>query len=153
MKFKLCHLRDEASNIWILESDELALGVSSDSGWTLRLRGENFPLRQAKDMVFLLPVLEMKRQLLHAHLRRVVEHSPDMASCLRDFPEALLLSCAFEMSVSDYWPLRAVEWLESAPHLVASLEGPLSALHSQLWATQMLKQKIRSILKKHRLGQ
>lgn len=63
------------------------------------------------------------------------------------FPEALLLQCAFEEAVSDYWPIKGIEWLDSCPSLADRFADMLRDLQKRPWATQTLKQKIRSMLK------
>ncbi len=138
------------SGIWIMTVGRTKLGLSPQSEWSLRLRGETHVIALPQDMIFILPLLEIGRHSIYAHLHAISDEIPDIAPQMAMFPELLLLRCAFETSVSDYWPLKGLEWLDNSPDLVGQLEGALANLQTRSWATQILKQKITSTIKKWR---
>ena len=74
-------------------------------------------------------------------------------NAVETFPETMLLKCAFEHSVSDYWPMAGLKWLESSPlQLSNSLKDTLAELQKRSWATQPLKQKNKFVLKRHQVS-
>ncbi|WP_156876276.1 hypothetical protein [Rhodoferax antarcticus] len=151
MTVQLCAPQAHASGIWIVNVGRTKLGLSLQSGWSLQLRGETRVIATPNDMIFVLPLLEMGRQSIYAHLQVISKEVPDIGLRVMAFPETLLLRCAFETSVSDYWPLKGIEWLDASPNLVSQLGGVLRDLQKRSWATQILKQKIKSTLKKSQM--
>lgn len=151
MKVQLCVPQKDESGIWFVEIGQAKLGLSIQSEWALRLRDETRVIVEPQDMIFLLPLLEMGRQSIYSHLQVIANDTPDIAPRVMSFPETLLLRCAFETSVSDYWPLKGIEWLDSCPNLVSQLEDVLCDLQTRSWATQILKQKVKSTLKRRQI--
>lgn len=149
MPVQLCAPQTDESGIWIVEVGKTKLGLSPQSGWSLQLREETHAMVTPQDMIFVLPLLEIGRPSVYSHLQEVSNEMPDIGPRLMAFPETLLLRCAFETSVSDYWPLKGIEWLDSSPNLVAQLGGVLCDLQKRSWATQILKQKVKSTLEKY----
>lgn len=152
MKVQLCAPHTDESGIWILEIGQVKLGLSLQSGWSVRLRDETRAIVEPQDMTLLLPLLEMGRQSIYSHLQAISNEAPDIGPRVMAFPETLLLRCALETSVSEYWPLKGIEWLDSSPNLVGQLGDVLRDLQKRSWATQILKQKIKSALKKSQMA-
>lgn len=148
MKAKLIAPQTDKSGIWIVEMDGVRLGLSHHSGWVVQIRDETRAIVEPQDLMFVLPLLETGRQTMYSHLQAISQDAPDIGLRVLEFPEILLLRCAFETSVSDYWPLKGIEWLDSFPSLVGQLGDVLRDLQKRSWATQILKQKIKSTLKK-----
>ncbi|MBB4223936.1 hypothetical protein [Variovorax guangxiensis] len=147
MKVQLCIPQADETDTWIMEIGQIKFGPAPQSGWHIQLRGNMRAIENPNDMIPLLPILEMDRDLIYSHLESVSKNSPKISSRVMEFPETLLLQCAFETSVSDYWPLKGLKWLKSAPNLSRHFEEILSALQKRSWATQALKQEIKSIQK------
>lgn len=151
MTVQLCMPQTDESGIWIVEVGKTKLGLSPQSGWSLQLREETHAMATPQDMIFVLPLLEIGRPAMYSHLQAISSEMPDIGPQLMAFPETLLLRCAFETSVSDYWPLKGIEWLDSSPNLVGQLGDVLRDLQKRSWATQILKQKVKSTLKKSQI--
>lgn len=98
------------------------------------------------DTMPLLPLLEIGRAVFYDHMSRAVQVCPELADATRSFPEMLLLKFAFESSVSDYWPLKAMDWLDLNVALVSELRGTLRTLLLQSWATQRLRQRVDTVV-------
>jgi hypothetical protein len=147
MTVELCVPQTDESGIWIVRVGRAKLGLSPQFEWSLQLREETHAMATPEDMTFLLPLLEIGRSSMYSHLQAISNEMPDLGPQLMAFPETLLLRCAFETSVSDYWPLKGIEWLDSSPGLVDQLGDVLSDLQKRSWATPILKQKVKSTLK------
>lgn len=138
----------DKSGIWIVEKDGVRLGLSHESGWVLRIRDQTRSIIEPQDLMFVLPLLEAGRPTIYSHLHAIAQEHPDIGLRVLEFPEILLLRCAFETSVSDYWPLKAIEWLDSHPSMISKLRGELDDLLQHSWATQRLKHKVKLTLAK-----
>lgn len=149
MTVELCAPQTDESGIWIVKVGRTKLGLSPQAGWSLQLREETHSMATPQDMILVLPLLEIGRPSTYSHLQAISNETPDIGPQLMAFPEILLLRCTFETSVSDYWPLKGIEWLDSSPNLVGQLWDVLSDLQKRPWATQILKQKINSALKRY----
>lgn len=147
MTVQLCTPQKDASGIWIAKIGAMKLGLSPQSEWSLQLKEKTHALATPQDMVFALPLLEAGRPAIYLHLQAAAGEMPEIGVQLMAFPEALLLQCAFEEAVSDYWPIKGIEWLDSCPSLADRFADMLRDLQKRPWATQTLKQKIRSMLK------
>jgi hypothetical protein len=147
MKISFVSAQPSSGIVWLVEIGQVKLGISTDSDWKIALRGEVRLLSDPKDIAMLLPLLEVGRQKFYEQLAEVSKCQPDL-HVLTSFPETMLLKCALELSVSDYWPLKGLEWLESTPQLIDSFKETLSELQKRSWATQPLKHKIRFVLKR-----
>jgi hypothetical protein len=148
MKVQLCAPQVDESGIWIAKMDGMKIGLSLGSEWSLQLREETHAMVTSQDMIFVLPLLEIGRQSIYSHLQAISDEMPDIGPRIMEFPETLLLRCAFETSVSDYWPLKGLEWLDSSLNSIPQLADVLRDLQKRSWATQILKQKIKSTLKR-----
>lgn len=138
--------------IWFVEFENIKLGVSPDCGWLIDFKDDIKPIVNPKNMIFLLPLLEIGRQKIYDHLAELAKVRKDV-DVVGTFPESMLLKCAFEHSVSDYWPIEGLKWLELSPYqLTGSLKDTLTELQKRSWATQPLKQKIKFVLKRHQVS-
>ena len=136
--------------IWLIDIKGLWLGVSSDRRWLTNYKGDIETIVDSIDMIPLLPLLEIGRQKTFEQLSEISKDRRDV-DVVGTFPEAMLLKCTFEHSVSDYWPMQGLQWLESSPRsLISSLEDTLDELQKNRAATQPLRHKIKRILKNHR---
>jgi hypothetical protein len=149
MKINFLKPQANMSPIWIVELGQVKLGVASRSNWQIELQGDVAELSKPEDMTLLLPLLEENRNKIYEHLREVDIIRPDF-EVQSNFPEKMLLQCAFEFSVSDYWPLKALVWLDSVPELIDVFKVSLTDLQKRSWATQPMKHKIRLMLSNHK---
>ncbi len=138
--------RVEHQNTWLVNMGQIELGVGPRGEWCFRVGQRMQTISKPDDTMPLLPLLETGRAAFYAHVCRSVQDSPELAEAACSFPEALLLKFAFESSVSDYWPLKAMDWLDLNSDLVSELRGALRALLSQGWVTQRLRQRVNSVV-------
>lgn len=150
MNVKFINSMKEAGVIWLVELGQVRMGLCPNSGWKI-IRGEEIKtISEPNDIVMMLPLLEVGRQKIYEHLAEVGKIWKDV-DAVGTFPETMLLKCAFECSVSDYWPIEGLKWLETSPkQLKTSFEDDLVNLQKHSWATQSLKQKIKRILKRNK---
>jgi len=133
------------SILWLIAIGQIKLGIDATSGWCFQLGTRVIMLKTRDDMIPLLPLLEMGKTKFFAHLVNISEQYPKYAVFV--FPEELLLKCAFETSVSDYWPNKAIDWLESDSGVSEELRESLKLIMHQRWVGQRLKQRIARRLK------
>jgi hypothetical protein len=138
--------RVELQNTWLVNIGQIELGVGSRGQWCFRVGQRMETISKPDDTMPLLPLLETGRAAFYAHVSSSVQDRPELAEAARSFPEVLLLRFAFESSVSDYWPLKAMDWLDLNLDLVSELRGALRALLSQGWVTQRLRQRVNSVV-------
>ncbi|WP_080409828.1 hypothetical protein [Burkholderia ubonensis] len=137
----------DASVLWLASIGQVTLGVHLQKGWCLHLGAKTIFLSSPADMMPLLPLLEVGRVQFFDHLTRVGQWRSEYASAIPAFPEILLLRFAFESSVSEYWPSKAIDWLDGEPMLARELRESLRALLSQGWLPQRLRQRAQVVLK------
>lgn len=106
------------------------------------------PLSKPEDMMPLLPLLELNRRQFYEHLHRVAEDHAELLGGAQSFPETLLLRFAFESSVSDYWPMKAIEWLEDVHKIEPDVRESLRVMLSKTWVTQRLMQHVAVLIKR-----
>lgn len=138
--------RVEHQNIWLVSIGRIELGVGLRGEWCFRVGQRLVTISKPDDTMPLLPLLETGRTAFYDHVSRAVQVRPELAEAARSFPEVLLLEFAFESSVSDYWPLKAMDWLDLNSVLVSELRGTLRTLLSRGWATQRLRQRVDTVV-------
>lgn len=132
----------ESSAIWLANIGQVKLGVDFQNGWRLFAGGHTTGIVNPADTMPLLPLLETGRGRFYQHLQDVAQVQSSIASILLSFPEGLLVRFALESSVSDYWPLKALDWLDVQPTLYVEVSGSLTSLLDCAWATQRLRQRV-----------
>src|SRR5438445_6979561 len=111
--------RVELQNTWLVNIGQIELGVGPTGEWCFRVGQRMVTISKPDDTMPLLPLLETGRAVFYDHVSRGVQVRPELAEAVRSFPEVLLLKFAFESSVSDYWPLKAMDWLDLNSDLVS----------------------------------
>lgn len=140
MKVQSIFPSDSESILWLIAVGQVKLGIDATCGWCLQLGSRVVMLKTRDDMVPLLPLLEMGRAQFFAHIVNVMKQHPKYIVFV--FPEVFLLQCAFETSVSDYWPNKAIDWLDADSSILEELRESLLSLMHQRWVGQRLKQRI-----------
>jgi len=133
---------------WIFEKDERVIGVHKTLGWCTRLRSET-PIyfdTESKCMVLLI-LLEIEFAEFKTHLDTVCEAAPEYAASIQRFPLALLLRHAFHSSVSDYWPDKAIDWLDANPEVQPLLLAELEHLVTNKAMSQSLRHRARRMFR------
>ncbi|WP_206957403.1 hypothetical protein [Trinickia acidisoli] len=105
-------------------------------------------LSKQEDVMPLLPLLEMGRVQFYEYLHRLAQTRTELAEAPQSFPAILLLKFAFESSVSDYWPLKALDWLDAGATVDSEIGESLRTLLSRPWVTQRLRQRAERAVKR-----
>jgi hypothetical protein len=143
--------QEDEYGVWIFSNNGIKLGISSQCEWVIYLRNAVYFLKKPEDMIFLLPILEMGRVEFYTHVEYVLHNNLKLIASANFFPESLLLHCSFELSSSDYWPLKGLDWLEAMPNPFDNFEVVLCDLHNRTGSSQMLKQRILRFFKKSQI--
>jgi hypothetical protein len=138
----------ELPNVWLAGIGKVRLGVHLKDGWCIDIAGRTRALSEPEDVMPLLPLLEMSRAQFYEHVRHLAHTTPELAKATQSFPDVLLLRFAFESSVSDYWPHKALDWLDTDTALDPQIGDSLRALLGRPWATERLKQRAEQALKR-----
>lgn len=108
--------------------------------------GQTIVLSNTDDMMPLLPLLEVGRVQFYEHLHNVGQNCIEIAGIVQSFPDALLLKFAFESSVSNYWPMKAMDWLETSGKIAPDIRESLRAMLKKSWTTQRLRHRAEEML-------
>lgn len=137
----------EPPTAWLVSIGNIRLGVHLLDGWCIEVRGQARVLSRSDDMMHLLPLLEMGRVQFYEYLYRVAQGRSELKEIPSSFPAILLLRFALESSVSDYWPLKALDWIEAETTVDSKIREDLRTLLSKPWVSQRLKQRVERALK------
>lgn len=132
--------------VWLALIGQVRLGFHVQDGWCIDVGGHATVLSKADDMMPLLPLLEVGRVQFYEHLHNVGQNCIELAGIVQSFPVALLLKFSFESSVSDYWPMKAMDWLEVSGRIAPDICESLRAMLSKSWATQRLRHRAAAII-------
>ncbi|WP_081026152.1 hypothetical protein [Ralstonia solanacearum] len=132
--------------VWLTAIGQVRLGFHVQDGWCIDVGGHATVLSKADDMMPLLPLLEVGRVQFCEHLHNVGKNRIELAGIVQSFPDALLLKFAFESSVSDYWPMKAMDWLEASGKIAPDIRESLRAMLKKNWTTQRLRHRAEEII-------
>lgn len=134
--------------VWLATIGRVRLGIHLPDGWCIDVGGKIVVLSNADDMMPLLPLLEVGRVQFYEHLLNVGQNRIELAGIVQSFPDALLLKFAFESSVSDYWPMKAMDWLDVSGRIDPDICESMRAMLRKSWATQRLRHRAEAIIKR-----
>jgi len=137
---------------WLASIGNLRLGIRQRDEWCTDIRGKTTILSNPADMMPLLPLLEIGKTAFYEHLSHVEQTYADLSNASQSFPAVFLLRFAFESSVSDYWPLKAIDWLDADGTIEPTLRESLRDMLSKPWLTQHLKHRVERVTKRTRRG-
>lgn len=109
----------EGGAIWVVNVGRVHVGVDSAGTWFIDLNQNVHTVKLPRDTMPLLPILELDRDNFFDDLKRIANEFPDFENQVASFPENLLIELALDTSVSEYWPSKALNWIEGAPALVS----------------------------------
>ncbi|AST85176.1 MULTISPECIES: hypothetical protein [Ralstonia solanacearum species complex] len=132
---------------WLASIGQVRLGTNLHSEWCIGVGEWNTVLSKPEDMMPLLPLLEMDRLKFYGHLYKVAQDHAELAGIVQSFPEALLLRFSFESSVSDYWPMKAIDWIKATGKVTPDVRESLSAMLNKSWVPQRLRQRVEMLVK------
>lgn len=140
-------MNDVPPYCWLLESDVRKLGVHRESGWCAQFADRCVFFESEPSCVHLLPVLELDGNDFFALLSRSEILFPEYANSIRKFPKLLLIQHAFRHYSSDYWPGKAMTWLERDPGLQPLLVAELDEISGNKANSQQLRQRAKRMLR------
>ncbi|MCL9845573.1 hypothetical protein [Ralstonia solanacearum] len=138
--------------VWLAVIGQVRLVFHVQDGWCIEVGGHATVLSKADDTMPLLPLLEVDRVQFYEHLHNVGKNSIEFAGIVQSFPGVLLLKFALESSVSDYWPMKAMGWLEVSGRIAPDIRESLRVMLSKSWATQRLRHRVEAIIKRKAVG-
>ncbi|MBY4917618.1 hypothetical protein [Burkholderia dolosa] len=133
--------------IWVVSVGKVCVGVDSIGTWSIDLNGNVRAVKSPEDTMPLLPILELDRDNFVDGLKRIAREFPDFENQVASFPENLLIEFALDSSVSEYWPSKALNWIEGAPALISIFSPLMKSVIDRKWATQSIKQRIGRLIK------
>lgn len=151
MQLEFCDFQVNDLGVCVYQIGEAKLIFNNELNWLVSYKNETlsfFELNNPQPLYFLYPLFEADKALVYAHLNAVAQRYLFKKEISTDFPELVIMQHVLEHSVTDYWPLKALEWLESSSNFNVQIKDQLNALHQKSWASQKLKHKARFLLKK-----
>lgn len=135
------------NTIWIVNIGRVRVGVDLTGAWSVDLNGNVRAVKSPEDTMPLLPILELDRVHFFDGLEGIAREFPDFENKVASFPENLLIEFALDSSVSEYWPSKALNWIESDPALVLIFSACMKKIIDRKWVTQSIKQRIKRLIK------
>lgn len=131
---------------WLFECDDQKIGVHEARGWCTRLRDETpiFFTNEERCML-LMVLLELKASEFDAHLSNAARQAPEFAASIQQFPLTMLIKHVFHSCYSDYWPKKAMDWLDEKPQLLPLFANELEQMYTHKVISQSLRHRARSM--------
>ncbi|WP_143135913.1 hypothetical protein [Burkholderia ubonensis] len=134
------------NTIWVVNVGRVRVGVNSTGTWSIDLNENVRAVKSPEDAMLLLPILELGRAHFFDGLKRIAREFPDFENQVVAFPENLLIEFALDSSISEYWPSKALSWIEGAPALVSTFSSLMKGVIDKKWATQSVKHRIKRMI-------
>lgn len=132
--------------MWLVESASKRIGVHKTEGWCVLSHGEVFFAKAEADCMLLLPILEIAARDFLPSLVVAEELEPAYVHSIGEFPREGLVRYALIHSVSEYWPDKALAWLEGDSLLVKKLMVPLERLIENKSMSQRTRHKAKRLI-------
>jgi hypothetical protein len=135
-----------SSLCWLFERDDQKIGVHKTEGWCTRLRDEKpiFFSNEERCMLIMI-LLELKVSEFDEHLGQAARLAPEFASSIQQFPLKMLIKHVFHSCYSDYWPEKAMNWLDEKPQLLPLFVDELEHMYTHKVMSQSLRHRARSM--------
>ncbi|WP_175818884.1 hypothetical protein [Burkholderia sp. BCC0419] len=133
----------ENSSVWIVRVGNVQLGINFGHRWCINTGGEGRLIQTPNDMMPMLPLLEIGRGDFYEHLLHIESSWGKLLELTESFPESLLLRFAFDSSFSDYWPIKALDWLDNESSIDSEVMESLRRISGQRWVSQNLRQRVK----------
>lgn len=133
---------------WLFARNEQKIGVHKTKGWCTQLRKETplfFDIEEK--CVLILILLELEPHDFDRYLASAGNLVPGFADSIEHFPLTYLLKHAFHASVSDYWPEKALTWLDTKPDVQHDLSAELENMLTNKAMSQSLRHRVRRMLR------
>ncbi|WP_157692778.1 hypothetical protein [Burkholderia sp. ABCPW 11] len=133
----------DESPIWLVCIGNVLLGINCNHQWCIDVNGKERLMLTPDDTMPILPLLEVGRGRFFEHLRLFESERGNSLGLVESFPTSLLLRFAFESSFSEYWPLKALDWIDGEQAIDPKVRESLRRMSEQRWVTQKLKQIVK----------
>ena len=138
----------EQAYCWLFARNQQKIGVHQSKGWCTQLRDESPVFFDTEDKcVLILILLELEPAAFERYLVDASSAVPEYANSIKRFPLMKLLKHAFNQSVSDYWPEKALLWMNAKPDLQRPLASELEHMMHNKAMSQSLRHRIRRMLR------
>jgi hypothetical protein len=147
MKVDLIHQKSLDNQInWIAEFGQKRnrIGFNSVFDWYLQTDGAISNLKSIDSDATLLPILEIKRDVLDKHIQKLGFST----SALEAFPEKRVLAHAINYPGSSYWIEKAMDWIVEKPRLIDELIPLMDRKTIEVNLPQKTKHRFQRIFKK-----
>lgn len=133
---------------WLFARNEQKIGVHQTEGWCTQLRDEAPLFFDMEDKcVLILILLELEPAIFERYLGDASSAVPEYANSIKHFPLMKLLKHVFHQSVSDYWPAKALTWMDANPDLQPCLASELENMVGNKAMSQSLRHRARGMLR------
>lgn len=140
--------RDDPPFCWLFESPSQKIGVHLSKGWCASIREEAPIYFVTEDKcIGLFILLDLNKAELRTFLSEAACNAPQYGESIRSLPISLMLKSIFRTSYSDYWPAKALDWLEDAPELLPAFVDELEYMVSHKVMSQALRHRARRMLR------
>lgn len=133
---------------WLVRLGELQLGVDTLGAWCMqRQNGDVFYFDFPGSYVPLEPILELEPSELSTFLQRAAANHPLFGKAILNFPMLALVKHTFDSAYSDYWPTRALAWINAEKHILPYLREELERFENNKVMSQSARQQAKNLLK------
>lgn len=88
-------------------------------------------------------LLELKVSEFDAHLSEAARLAPEFGTSIQRFPLTMLIKHVFHSCYSDYWPEKAMDWLDEKPQLLPLFVDELEHMYRHKAMSQSLRHRAR----------
>lgn len=136
-----------AHSFLFLQHSNVKFGTTTDGKWISTIKDQTNKITPPDNILSLLPILELDRDFVHEKILQIQSTNHRIPHIDTSFPELDILKAAIISSVSEYWPEKALNWIESDPNLASALRESVELLAQKEWAPQKLKHRCKKILR------
>ncbi|MRW83007.1 hypothetical protein GJ698_02740 [Pseudoduganella sp. FT26W] len=133
---------------WLFQRNQQKIGVHVVNGWCTQLREEE-PLYFDADerCVLLMILLELTPGEFTQHLADAKRLRPEYSENIKHFPLTRLLGYTLHSALSDYWPSKALDWLDEHVALQHLLANELDYTSTNKSLSQSLRQRAKRMVR------
>lgn len=127
--------------LFMFASHDRMFGTSKTGSWLIETKESVLAIDAEEKSIFALPLLEISEPDFSDHLALAATMFPEHRQAIDAFPRKQLLVRALEYDTSDYWPEKAITWIECSPEVYVSMAGLLHEVSTRASASQALRHR------------
>lgn len=129
---------------WLFQRNLRRIGVHRTDGWCTQIRDEKpIYFDREEKCVLLLILLELTMSEFNQCLANAKHEAPDYADSIQRFPLTMLLQHTLCSEMSDYWPARALDWIDACSDILPELKDALAYATGNKALSQSLRHRAR----------